>query len=289
MKHPDRTLLIFIAGLGHSGTTLLDLLLSSQPDITGLGETDVLIHPEKRDIYLKKFRKNPCSCGKLPAECPVWSSFRDYLLQNPNHSFGSYYRELIRITKQISGLNIISDSSKRLSTLKKFYTSLEEIGIDKTQFKVIHLIKDVRSFTASMLRDQKMKYNVWQSFRHWKSSNQQFETFLIQNRIPHIAIGYEELTLSTEFTMRKIIDFLDLDPSGITTELQAHNNHIAFGNKMRFTTENDKIRYDYKWFTESKINFLYGVSNKIQYLNTKWVYGNVHQQLQQPGRFQAPK
>lgn len=279
--------LIYIAGLGHSGSTLLDLLLSSQSGITGLGEADVLIHPRKRNTYLKKFQKNSCSCGRLLAECPVWSSFRDYLMRHPDHSFETLYRELIRITQQVSGSNIISDSSKRLDTLKKIYTSLEEIGIDKNRFRVIHLVKDVRNFTASMLRDKKMKYNVRQAFRHWKIKNQRFEKHLNQHQINHITIGYEELALSTSFVLKKIAEFVGLNPDKMTTSLAPQNSHIAFGNNMRFS-QNDKIWYDYRWFSEPKIQFLYGVSYKIQHLNSKWVYGNVHSQLNQTGRFKAP-
>lgn len=280
--------LVYIAGLGHSGSTLLDLLLSSQPGITGLGEIDVLINPQKRETYLKKFQKYPCTCGKLPAECPVWSTFREVLHNGEVRSFDQAYRKVLEITRNVTGAQMISDSSKRLTTLKKVYHSLDEIGIERDQFRVIHLVKDVRNFTASMLRDKKMTFTIRQAFRHWKTSNREIDTYLNTHQIPHITVGYEELALSTEFTMNRIAGFLGLNPDRIVIQLNGKNGHIAFGNQMRIS-QSDKIWYDYRWFSEPGIQLRYGLSLNIQQLNSKWVYGNVDKQLNQKGRFQAPK
>lgn len=279
--------LIYIAGLGHSGSTLLDILLSSQPGITGLGEVDTLIHHEKRETFLKKFQKRPCTCGKLPADCPVWSAFREALLQEKNPSFGGVYKKLLEITHSVTGAKMISDSSKRLSTLKHLFGSLDEIGLDKNRLKVIHLVKDVRSFTASVLHDKKLKDSTRQSFRKWKTGNRKIESFLNKNNIAHLRVGYEELTLSTEFSMGRISEFLGFDPDQVVTELNGKNAHIAFGNHMRFS-QADKIVYDYRWFNNGKIHFQYTLSPGIRHLNTKWVYGNVGGRLSQKGRFQAP-
>ena len=40
--------ILYIAGLGHSGSTILDLSLGSHPDITGLGEIYTLLDSERR-------------------------------------------------------------------------------------------------------------------------------------------------------------------------------------------------------------------------------------------------
>ena len=44
MNRPPVTI-IYIAGIGHSGSTLLDVLLGSHPDICGVGEIGRLFLP----------------------------------------------------------------------------------------------------------------------------------------------------------------------------------------------------------------------------------------------------
>lgn len=53
--------LVFIAGLGHSGSTLFDLLLGALSGITGLGEIDVFLNSGKNDWYVERFDKYPVS------------------------------------------------------------------------------------------------------------------------------------------------------------------------------------------------------------------------------------
>jgi hypothetical protein len=56
---------IYIAGYGRSGSTVLDIVLSGHHQIAGLGEVSLLVedwsHPERR-----------CSCGAAYPECPFW-------------------------------------------------------------------------------------------------------------------------------------------------------------------------------------------------------------------------
>lgn len=58
-------MVVYIIGVGHSGSTLLDMVLGSHPDMFSLGE---IIHfPRSYD------RNSTCACGKLVKQCDVWS------------------------------------------------------------------------------------------------------------------------------------------------------------------------------------------------------------------------
>lgn len=64
--------IIYIAGSGHSGSTLLDLLLGSHSKIVSLGELGQLS---------RFFRDNePCTCGASIRQCDFWISVRQHLL-----------------------------------------------------------------------------------------------------------------------------------------------------------------------------------------------------------------
>jgi len=57
---------LYVAGWGRSGSTLLAHLLSSVPGIVPLGEV--------RSLWDRGILEGrPCSCGQPPARCPLWS------------------------------------------------------------------------------------------------------------------------------------------------------------------------------------------------------------------------
>src|SRR5690606_1125882 len=57
-------MILYIAGAGHSGSSLLDVILNNHPKIVGTGELHRLsLNPDTR----------VCSCGEVIKDCPVWS------------------------------------------------------------------------------------------------------------------------------------------------------------------------------------------------------------------------
>ena len=64
----SRPKLLLIRGLGHSGTTILDLALGANPDVMGLGEAARLLRPpEITDAHDGPYRlRNDSPCRKTP-------------------------------------------------------------------------------------------------------------------------------------------------------------------------------------------------------------------------------
>ena len=60
-----RTRVLFIGGLGRSGTTLLERLVSELPGVCGLGEVVHLWERALRD-------DERCGCGRAFSQCPFW-------------------------------------------------------------------------------------------------------------------------------------------------------------------------------------------------------------------------
>lgn len=92
MRHTEKPVTVmFIMGLGRSGSTILDIVLGNHPDIESVGEvsnlsfTGWVSRDSLRGIEHKKLRLPLCTCGKrvdIPAieaeadACPFWSSVR---------------------------------------------------------------------------------------------------------------------------------------------------------------------------------------------------------------------
>jgi len=271
--------LVFIAGLGHSGSTLLSLLLGSQKDFSSLGEVNILIEKSRRNKYLKKYDKRPCSCGKLPTYCDVWGSFKKYLTEDTKLSYNELYAKLLEIHQQKSGGSTIIDASKNFNHLKKIVSGLDEVGISKSQFYVIHLTKDVRNYTYSMLRrgESESIINTFKHFRNWTKRNRKVEQYLKENEIQTLNIGYEELALSTDLVFKKLFDFLGYKPVEGKISVISDPGHVIFGNKMK-NNDSIKIKYDYYWLNDGNLNLYYSLLYPfINKLNSRLVYNTVNQ------------
>ena len=64
MKNKNITV-TYIVGDGHSGSTLLDIIIGSSPNIFSAGELTFIT----RDSIFEEY----CSCNKLIKECNTWS------------------------------------------------------------------------------------------------------------------------------------------------------------------------------------------------------------------------
>ena len=163
---------IYIAGYGRSGSTILDIALGQHPAIFGAGEITALTrHVWERNEY--------CACGNPIQDCSLWSAIVQQWLDGQEPSLIEYYSSLqrkfesnagpIRLLSgkagrrlfcdyahhtmrlfdaiaSVSGNTTIIDSSKipwrafALSRIK---------GID---LHVIHLVRDGRAVAWSLLQ-----------------------------------------------------------------------------------------------------------------------------------------
>ncbi len=74
-RDEGRPIYVYIAGRGHSGSTLLTLLLGRHERISSMGEVANLSLQCYRDHRTRW--PGLCSCGERPFDCPVWSTVID--------------------------------------------------------------------------------------------------------------------------------------------------------------------------------------------------------------------
>lgn len=162
--------IIYIAGYGRSGSTVLDVILGNHPDIVSVGEATYLL-----DEWHSSDRQ--CACGQSYRECDLWrglervvdtsdsmrnlirgveqrkrtmSVLRDHLSSKIKRRYRTFQRQLFSYIGERSGKPIIVDSSKSArDAAMRFYALSEIAGLD---VYVVHLVRDGHATMDSYVR-----------------------------------------------------------------------------------------------------------------------------------------
>ena len=263
MKREKRSKIIYIAGCSHSGTTLLDLLLSTHPGVCGLGEARMLVEDDRRPEYTSNADERTCSCGDAINQCPLWSRFLDRVESTSDVGFGEHYATLIDLFHSVVGPDVVvSDSSKYIGPLRRLIAALcdgDLVDIDPDDLLVVHLIKDVRAFATSMkYRHDLAPWSLAKQFYKWYTANQKISTFLDSENIASVQVTYEQLCFHPDAVLGRIFDAAGVVPSEQTGDLSAAEAHVGLGNPMRTHDQKSQgIVYDSRWFHEPLVQGLY--------------------------------
>ena len=271
------TKIVFIAGLEHSGTTLLDFIVGAGREAVALGEVSSFINSEARASFLSRFAvfddAHLCSCGKRHQDCNVWSPVVQYISENPSSDLVMRYKKVIESVERNFGNDIVlSDSSKSISALS---TALEAVKERPgTDVRVLFAIKDVRSFVTSITQARKLGLRgQFSCFRWWRGGNMQILSFLKHSGVSYRVVLYEALCLRTRSTVESIYKFLGITSEShveaLRTKLRHERSHICMGNADMVFRNSDEIRYDCRWFNKLSINLLYGTVPLARQMNER--------------------
>lgn len=277
---------VYVAGLGHSGSTLLNLILGEHSKMVGLGEVDSLLGGGM-DFTIEAERM--CSCGNTAIDCPFWHKVAAGFKANSNLSRDEQYLKVFEIAAESFGEDtVMIDHSKGIDALKRL------IKIPEIDVKVIFLIKDVRSYTISRIdranrikaRRKEKDTAVLRSkdsfnfpsyhFLRWYQLNKKMLSFLKQKNVSYLQIGYEELCLYPEIMLEKLCEFIGVAVEPSMLNFQNSSSHILRGNKMRHNPEKQKIRYDNRWFFRNEWIRSAFLLPQIIHFNKKEIYKNTH-------------
>ena len=251
--------LLLIRGLGHSGTTILDLALGAHPQITGLGEAVRLLEkPAAKDSLrgpaqlrgdLRHQRR--CTCGQVADACPVWGPMLRWLPAHDDQSI------IVKLTRLVSALELSSAGTGVNSWVVDSYQddfALPFLDDPALEIRLVHLTRDVRSWVHSRSRDGRQNGRWFPGLmpllRWWRLSARH-ERQLRRCGKPVFQLGYEELALRPEQSLRRLCEWLELDfaPAMLKPAAQS-SSHILSGNRVRFDAEKGaSIQYDTDWMT----------------------------------------
>jgi hypothetical protein len=241
---PQRKLkVIYIAGYGRSGTTLLDIALGQQPGVFAAGEVTAL----PRHVWKNR---EFCACHQRADACAFWGPMvRSWLKDRPAGAMEGYGRRLARSEwlvdprrwfwrfglsrnarayreetsdlfgkiAETSGASTIVDSSKlpgRASVL---------MSIGNIELYVVHVVRDGRGVCWSMMKPYKRSVeaglqketrpkSLWQTAFRWFTVNLGAE--IVRLRLPRkrsMRVRYEDFVVDPAATVKSIMQLVGID------------------------------------------------------------------------------
>jgi len=255
--------IIYIAGLGHSGSTITDMALGCHPNIIGLGEIYAVFNKENQKAL---FEKSTCSCGKKGTECDFWSNMQP--IASSDISTEEKYKKMIDYFSRKYGENmILLDSSKNSYPYLQFLNKEYDL-------RVIYLTRDFRSWLYSRFSGIR-KPMIFLALR-WFLENKKLLFVLKKYSVKILTVGYEELSLYPEFILKKISDFVDINFSEKMLNPDNTKSHIINGNISRIDKEKRSgFYYDLRWMTSGRLAGLSSIFALLSRFNKRLVYSNV--------------
>jgi len=284
------TKVLYIAGSGRSGSTILDNILGELDGFVSAGEVRFLWERGMRD-------DRTCACGEPFSSCPFWGAVltRAYggrdavdparmvaLLGEATRArripkmIGSPARRhacvdgldelsyrlsaLYRAIADESAARVIVDSSK----LPTYGLVLDQVpGVD---LRVVHLVRDPRATAYSWRRKKSLpdtrdgrlmqQQGPLKASGLWTMWNTAAGTFWRSSPERYLRLRYEDVIREPRRAIDRICAFVGEDVAGSPfvsdTEVQLTPSHSVAGNPSRFTTGLVTLRPDDEWQTEMR-------------------------------------
>lgn len=276
---------LFLGGLGRSGTTLLERLLGELPGVCPLGE---VVHLWERDVA----GDERCACGAHFSACDFWQAVGEkafggwqhvdvwrvlalrHAVERTRHiprlasvrmsashrllveEYADWYARLYEAASVVSGAEVLVDSSKHaaLAYCLRYAPSID--------LRVVHVVRDSRgvaySWTKTVRRpetdgaDEMTRYSPSRSALLWNAHNVALSV-LDRCGVPVMRVRYESLLDFPEQVLSEIAEFSGLPAPGMDFlrggTAQLGPCHSAAGNPMRFTVGPVPLRRDDAWRT----------------------------------------
>lgn len=221
---------VFICGAGHSGSTLLGMILGShsQGFYTGEAFKTNYFHRSQTPI-----RKRMCKfCG---LDCPVWSKL------DPDKSL-DIYTQLMAITHK----PIIIDSTKRITWLQQ---KISQVIASNIHPYLIFIQRDGRAVVNSRIR-KSPDQDIAEIITAWVHKITETESLFTTFPLPKIKIHYEELATQSARVISHLCDFLEITYEPSMVDYFRHEHHPLGGNSG---TQSLVLKVQNKHFTSPLI------------------------------------
>jgi len=269
--------IIYIAGYGRSGSTLLDIILSSSKNIYSVGAMS--------NLFKWVTESSKCSCGENVNICSFWKDIlkkvnidkkealetsiisravekRHFFFKKPTEELINKYKTLqykifLTIQNKVNTQYIL-DSSK---SSKASFHRPELLHQSGCKVKVIHLTRDGRGVLWSILK--KLGSPEWQSRKAspfirairsiigWNLAN--YQALRLKGKLDendYLRLSYEEFMSKPENTIEKLAIFLEIDASELKNILNGGKGlaaeHNIGGNRLRFNKD-IRLTPDFAW------------------------------------------
>ncbi|HJV28414.1 MAG TPA: sulfotransferase [Aromatoleum sp.] len=230
----SRRKVVFVMGNGHSGSTLLELILGGHPKVRALGELNNLhkaIDADEPD--------EPRLCHVCEGYCEFWNGQVDRatiarhvsqrgLFAPLKRGVSLLRNDLYRHLFTKSGAEILVDGSKSVSWISRQVRPRLSWG-DVSPF-LLYIVRDGRAVVNSRLRKYPDR-SVEQEARHWKRITERLHAYY--DKFPadrRHRVSYEDLATKPEEVIRGVCQALQIDFRPSMLRYWEHDHHTTFGN-----------------------------------------------------------
>jgi hypothetical protein len=242
----EKLIIGYIAASGHSGSTLTDLLLGSQPRIAGFGELKNL-----SDVQQGRIAKGLCTCGAKLDKCHVWAPVLNQMVRkglsldmnDPTHpDFIRFSEVMFYALQKQTDSDAIVESSKGLKRFELF------AKVPSFEPKLLHIVRDGRAVAYS---NQRKGRDLMESLKGWMRQQEnilKFKNNFLNDRT-YLRVKYEDIASNPSEKVSEMVTFLTGHaPEFIDLDWAEHTRHNIGGNRMR-RGESSSIEADIKYLT----------------------------------------
>ena len=279
------TRVLFISGVGRSGSTLVERALGTDPRLVVLGE---VTHLWERSLLMDEL----CGCGEAFSQCPFWTEVGerafggwhtldaerivatrarlDRVSRTPRllytlggrayrdevRWYGSLYAAIYRAAAEVSQAEVVVDSSKQPSIP---YVLTHQGSLD---VRVLHCVRDSRavaySWTKTVSRPEAQVESFGTMTRYspaklsvvWMVHNLSSLATRLTGQ-PVTTLRYEDWVRQPRAATSRILLACGLEPTPAEaisdSTVRLVTNHTCSGNPLRFRTGDVDVRLDERW------------------------------------------
>ena len=282
-----RVRVVYIAGAGRSGSTLLGMLLGALPGTAAVGE---LRHMWRRGVLNDEL----CGCGQRFSECPFWTEVGERAFGGWTNAPAQRMIELQRQVDRFRRLPAVAAGSlaprtharvrEYVDTTARVYTAVSRAAGDAVvvdtgksvafaamvgrhpglDLRVLHLVRDPRAVSYSWMRTRPMPevhskeafmatFSPFQSSLVWLGNNAAADALRLI-RLPVTDLRYELLLGEGRGqALARIADCMGQPAASLAAlagdEVAIGVQHTVAGNPARFETGRVRLRADEEWWT----------------------------------------
>ncbi|GGK24586.1 sulfotransferase family protein [Pilimelia terevasa] len=270
---------LYIAGWGRSGTTILDNILNAYPSVFSAGE---LFYLWRRGLV----QGRRCGCGVRLPDCPCWSAIRRQafgtaepdpremmalqaeaararhalrLYHRPHEPAVRRYREIMgqvyRAVGEVTGAELVVDSSK---TPAGAAVLARLAGVEGY---LVHMVRDPRAVAYSWMRAKPQvdrprpammdRHGPWESTGQWLACNAVIAHLAPAYGPRQARLRYEDFLTDPRARVENLLRLAGVStadgPFRGPREVALVPNHTVSGNPSRFTTGTVTLRLDDAW------------------------------------------
>jgi hypothetical protein len=262
-----RVKVLYVAGMPHSGSTIVSRILGDIPGFASVGELYYLW-----DAWTKGL---PCGCGKPLAQCPFWSATVAAAMKQSGGTMEDlrpdrYYMALQQLPAVMLGRQGVPPRPYTRG-LQAVLGAIAEVGdarviVDASKSPTVGRIVDSLAgsdvYVLHLVRAPQAVSNSWSQFageegraaRHasvWNAWNAAIEALWARRRGRYLRVRYEDFSQHPRETMASVARFVGESLAALPFVsdhvVRLGVTHTVAGNAVRFQTGDVEIRLDGRW------------------------------------------